>query len=662
MSNPAVHQGSFLGGEWSATAQGDLSAPFYKQALNVCLNAMPVAEKAFVRRSGCQFLQPTYGRGTSRLLPYRDIGGVSYLISLTVVSSLGYAHFYSGTGPVFTTDGAFTVATSSSTSGILTLETTGATSWSVGDQFKFQSLPTASSAVYANRVLTVKTISGTTITAWDDLGVAFTFDSGVNAMAAAQIVRLLRSTTTFTATTYFDKIRSIQAQTPTGTALFIVERNTAPQVIVGTNLAISTASFKDGPYLDPQGGALSPEAGTVSAYSGTITFTPAVTTFVAADVGRHIRLFSQPAAWAVGTTYTNGQTVTYNNQWWVFVYSSGLAGVIPGTTSTIGGVAVSPWAPSPNAGQWAWGTISAQAGTSCTVVLTTALNSANGAGITVWRLGLFMAGRYPACGIFHKGRLWFGGCANGAAAGAPQGRFDASTTDDIYTFSPTDINGNVADNHGIAYTASSKRAFNTIRWFEAIDTGGLLFGTANSEWLIAATSGDALTPTTITATEVTEYGSAEVEPVRAGLTVIFVQRFGRTVYEYLADAFSTRFGGRPINENAKHLVASASVDAAGFYRLTYQSEKTPVIWALGGGTALFGCTYRRESRFVTEPPTFSGWHRHLLYDGERVPVDVCALPGGSSTADLVYLVLNASGVGITNYSIEVLRPLLDGEN
>lgn len=660
--NPSVHQPAFLGGEWAPTAQGRIDQPAYKQALNVCLNGLPVAEGAFVRRAGCEFLGPTYGRGTARLLPYRDIGGVSYLVVLTVVSSLGYAHFYSGTAAVYTQDGAFTVSTSSSASGILTIVTTGATGWAVGDQFKFQSLPGGEAAVYANRVLTVKTISSTTITAWDDLGVAFTFDSTVNAMAAATLVRLQRSTTTFTATTYFDKIRSVQAQVPTGTVLFILERNSAPQTITGTNLTISTATFKDGPYLDYQGGVLSPEAGTASAYTGSITFTPATTTFVAADVGRHIRLFSQPAAWASGTTYTNGQFVTYNNQWWVYTYSSGLAGVIPGTTSTISGVAVAPWAPSPNAGQWAWGTITAQATSSCTVSLTTNLNSANGATISRWRLGLFMAGRYPACGTFHRGRLWFGGCANGAAAGAPQGRFDASTTDDIYTFSPTDIYGNVADNHAINYTASSKRSFNTIRWFEAVDTGGLLFGTADSEWLISATSGDALTPTSIQATQVTDYGSAEVEPVRAGLAVIFAQRFGRTIYEYLADAFSTRFGGRPLNENAKHLVASASYDAAGYTRLAYQSEKTPIIWAVAGGTALIGCTYRRESRFITEPPTFNGWHRHLLYDGERIPVDVCALPGGSTTSDLTYLVTSANGTGITAYSVEVLRPLLDGES
>jgi hypothetical protein len=147
--------------------------------------------------------------------------------------------------------------------------------------------------------------------------------------------------------------------------------------------------------------------------------------------------------------------------------------------------------------------------------------------------------------------------------------------------------------------------------------------------------------------------------VRAGLSIIFVQRFGRTVYEYLADAFSTRFAGRPLNDKARHLVASASSDADGYFRLTYQSEKAPVIWALAGGSALLGCTYRRESRFVTEPPVMNGWHRHLLYDGERLPTDVCALPGGTSMSDLVYVVTSANGIGITAYSIEVLRPLLD---
>ena len=661
MPSPAVHQASFVGGEWAATSQGRIDKPAYKQALNVCLNGMPAAEGAFVRRSGSQFIKPTYMQSAARILPYRDIGSTSYLIELTVSGGVGYAHYVNGTGCVYSTDGAFTVSTSSSASGILTLVTSGATSWSIGDQFQFATIPSAGCAAYTNRILTVKTISGTTITAWDDVGVAFGFDSGVNACATATVKRLLRNTHLFITQANHTYIRSFQAQTPTGTAFFMVERNVTPQVITATTLAIASAAFKDGPYLDPQGTFAAPETGTVSAYTGSITFTPAVTAFVAADVGRHIRLWSEPAAWAVGTTYTNGQFVSYNSQWWVFQYSSGLAGVIPGTTTTISGVPVSPWAPAPIAGRWAWGTITAQVGTSCTVSLTTDLNSANGAGITKWRLGLFMAGRYPACGVFHQGRIWFGGCATGAAAGAPQGRFDASTTDDIYTFSPTDINGNVADNHAISQTLSGKRAFNSIQWFETTDSGGLLAGTKASEWLIKATSGDAITPTTITADEVTTYGSGDVEPVRAGIAVIFPQRFGRTVYEYLADAFSTRFGARPLNEDAKHLVASASSDATGYYRFAYQSEKIPVVWALAGGSALLGCTYRRSSRFITEPPEMNGWHRHLIYDGGRLPTDIAQLPGGTSTSDLLYMVTSGNGAGVCAYQIEILRPLLDGE-
>lgn len=662
--NPSVHQANFLGGEWALTAQGRLDKPQYKTALNVCLNGMPVAEGAFVRRAGTQFIQPTYQRGVARLLPYRDIGGTSYLIALTTSGGTGYAHYFIGTAPVF--DGnTWTVNTSSSASGILTLVTSSGTGWSVGDQFKFttSSLTSSEAAAYANRVLTVKTIAGTTITAWDDMGVAFTFNTGANVLTNATIKRLVRNTHNFTSSSNFNAIRAIQAQTPTGTALFIVERNTAPQVITSTaTLAISTAAFKDGPYLDPQGGVLSPEQGSVNAYTGSITFTPVTTAFVAADVGRHIRLYSEPAAWASGTTYTNGDFVTYNNQWWKFTYSSNLAGVVPGTAYFSSGIPVYPWSPAPIAGRWAWGTITAQAGSSCTVSLTTDLNSANGATITKWRLGLFMAGRYPACGIFHQGRLYLGGCASGAAAGAPQGRFDASTTDDIYTFSPTDINGNVADNHGISFTLSGKRAFNSIVWMEATDNGALLFGTPASEWHVDAVSGSAITPTTIRVSEVTTYGAAAVEPVRAGIAIVFPQRFGRTLYEYLADAFSTRFAARPLNEEANHLVASASSDATGFYRLAYQSEKVPVIWALAGGSALLGCTYRRTSRFTTEPPEFNGWHRHLIYDGERLPTDICQIPGGTSTADLLYMVTQANGAGVCAYQIEVLRPLLDGES
>ncbi len=666
MPNPSSHQASFLGGEWSLTAQGRLDRPQYKTALNVCENAMPIPTGAVVRRAGTEFLGPTYGRGTARLLGYRDIGGVSYLVSLTVVSATGYAHFYSGTSRVYT-GSAIAVLSNSSSSGILTVVLASDPGWVAGDQIKFQGITTTSAGCYVNRVCTVITNTSGTLTLKDDLSVAFAFDGGTNALAGAEAVKIARSTHNFTNTGYFSKIRGVQAQTPTGSALFIIERHTAPQAITGTNLAIATATFKDGPYLDPQGTFASPETGTVSGYSGSITFTPNSSTFVAADVGRHIRLWTQPAAWNIATTYAYGDRVTYNGSYWQSLgqgaYATSNVGVTPGTVPPVGAssVTVPMWAPDPAAGRWAWGVITAQATTSCTVLLTTSLNSANGTGVTTWRLGLFMADRYPACGIFHDGRLWFAGCADGAASGAPQGRFDASTTDDIYTFSPTDIYGNVADNHAISYTLSSKRSFDSIRWFEVTDAGDLLAGSGAVEWLISSI-GDGMTPFTVKAMEVTEIGSAEVEPVRAGMSLIFVQRFGRAIYEYLADAVSSRFGGRPINGDARHLVTSASTTAAGYSRLAFQSEKVPVIWAIGGGDALIGCTYRRSSRYLTEVPDFEGWHRHLLYDGRRTPVDICAMPGGSSTADLLYVVTLANGVGVCLNQIEVVRPLLDGED
>lgn len=659
--NPTSHQASFTGGEWSFTAQGRIDKAQYKTALNVCLNAMPLPTGALVRRSGLEFLGPTYLRAKPRLLPYRDVGGVSYLVVLTE----GFAHFYSGTAAVFTSDGAFTISGSSSSAGVLTIVTSSATSWSVGDQVKFSAIATMEGAKYLNRVLQITAISTTSITLKDDLAAAFSFDSSLDALAGASVQRLQRSTHLFTDDTYFDLIRGVQAQTPTGTALFLLERRTAPQVITGTNLAIATASFKDGPYLDPQGGALSPEGGTVNAYTGSITFTPATTDFVAADVGRHIRLWTEPAAWNSGTTYAYGTSVTYNGQYWKSMaqgsYATANVGIPPGSVPPVGtsSIPVPLWAPDPTAGRWAWGTITAQATTSCTVSLVTDLNSANGTGVTIWRMGLFMANRYPACGIFHEGRLWFAGCAQGADAGAPQGRFDASTSDDIYTFSPTDIYGNVADNHAIDYTLTSKRSFDSIRWMEVTDTGDLLFGTAGLEWVVTAV-GDVMTPTTIKAMEVTEVGSAEVEPVRAGMSLIFVQRYGRSVYEYLADNLSSRFGGKPINEMAKHLVSSASDDASGFYRLAYQSEKVPVVWTVAGGGDLIGCTYRRTSRYLTEDPDFVGWHRHIF--AGRSPIDICALPSSNGRlVDLLYVATQRDTVGLA-YSIEVLRPLLDGDS
>jgi hypothetical protein len=266
----------------------------------------------------------------------------------------------------------------------------------------------------------------------------------------------------------------------------------------------------------------------------------------------------------------------------------------------------------------------------------------------MFRLGVYKIGQYPTCGIYSDGRLFLGG--------AVPNRWDASMANFPYIFSPTDSNGLVEDANAISYTLSSKDP-QQIRWMLA-DEKGILMGTTSAEWLVASsTLNEALTPTSAKATQVTKYGSAFVEAIRAGSTTIFVQRYGQRVMEHLSvSAFSSRFGGRHLNSHSKHLTTT------GVLELAYQEEKVPTIWARMTDGSLAGCTYRRISPYLTEPPEAEGWHRQVLggdyaADLQRLVVSIAVQPNEDNLSDLLYVC--TTDVNGEHAWVEVLRPVFE---
>lgn len=646
MSEGNFIQTSFLGGEWSGFAQGRSDDPKYRTAMETCLNTLPIEEGPAVRRPGTQRILPTYQRLAAKLLLFASSTACAFACEVTTDTFTGWMRFFSGPMPIFTNDPRV-VATASYSGTALSLTTTGNHGWAVGDQFMFNfdgsGLTSAQEALCRGRVLQATVAATNALTLKDDQGNDLTITAlASGALVGATILRIARVNAPWLAG--LNKLRLIQAQDDA----VVLSSLQPPQTLevvepTGSNdpvFSLAPTDFIDGPYLDPQ-----PDTGTVSAYTGSITFTPGSSTFVAADVGRHIRLFSQPAAWASGTTYANGTTVSYNNTYWRSIaagtYAALNVGVPPGSPLTSGGIQVTVWAPAPLEGRWAWGKITAQAGSSCTVALQTNLNSVNGTTVSLWQLGLFMAGSYPICGTYHEGRLWLAGL----------NRFDASMSNAPFTFSPTDIYDVVNDDSAISYTLNSTDIEN-ILWMRP-EQQGIVCGTLKRIWLIAASNlSDPLTPTSIQAHPASKDGSFEFEPIQPGIALVFIQRYGRKIVEYLADTFSGKFSGRPLNEFAKHMTQ------AGVAEVQFQEENQPVIWIRTAAGELRGCTYRRESRFVTEPPKFAGWHRHVLGSTDGVNASetvnsMCVVAAEDGLSDRLYLnTIDTQGQGW----IELLRP------
>lgn len=674
MADASNVQTGFLGGEFSPYAQGVLDDPEYKKGMNVCRNVIPIETGAATRRTGTKELAFTRKGQAGRLLNFQFTNSTPYTMELTD----GVLRFYNSQQLVISEEPRTVLYINTATPAVMvTSASCGGITWNDGDTIVFNSLKpdtsAAGGALLGRQFVLRAGADDQHWTLFDALtaqpldGLTVNWDNG----KAIQVARVFEITTPYTNGAW----QSLRA-TQSDDMVILWHPNFPPYVVFapidGGNLfTFNKAQFIDGPYLDPptDGSYLTPtglsgsvtlalgypawSSGTTyangtlfvnntqtrgAAYSTKVqynngavvssggnyyvsiadantnhsppnaTWWKAITIngFVSTDVGRSIRLLSEPALWVVGTAYSTGDLVKYQGAYYSALVGS--TGKVPGTDATNWGVAA-------NAAKWTWGIITAASTTSLTVAIQgdPILYNQN---ILTWRLGVFSdTTGYASCGAFHEGRLWTGG--------AVKNRFDTSgATGNIFDFTPTAPDGTVSDANGLSYTLKSKQR-NQILWMTPA-LGGLLMGTSQCEWLVqSSANNDPITPTNIQAHDHTSLGSANVEAVRCGSTVAFVQRYGNQVLEYLADLFSGKPAGKNLAVRAKHLTG------AGITRIGYQQELVPVLWCLTADGKLLGTTYKRESLMVSQPPNFNGWHRHDLGSGFKViDLVVGSSPGG----------------------------------
>lgn len=715
MTTMAFARTSFLGGEWSKLAQGRFDRPDYKTALNRCLNAYPTETGAWVRKPGTRFIATTRSGAPGRVIRFDFQAAAPYNMEFTD----GHLRFLAGATLATTNDDQSVTDISTAEPAIVT--TSLAHGWTSGDQIKFAGLGTLC-PLLQNRLFSIVVLTAFTFEIFDAITGAAIQGSilGWSVPAVLPTVqRILDIATPWTGT--WSALRSVQAEDKA----VLLSSTVAPQLLTVTaqptapnfaTFSLAPAVFQDGPYLDPptNGAQITPSA-TSGIITATISFaaydaaksyrvgdvvvssainyqslvdaninnTPAssptqwqaITTipgvnsgqgFVSTDVGRHIRLFSEPADWASGTTYAAGDKVTYNGVYWRSLVGTN-SGHVPGNDTT-------NWVIDPTTAIWVWGTITAvSSATVASVQLLSPTQAVTrnrhrfgdldfGSGpnnslrgehnpqrtdaatnqllyttpIKSWRLGLFSSATgYPTCGTYHEGRLWISGIIGN--------RIDGSVSNDLLNFAPTGPDGTVADNNAIAYTFNAPDV-NAILWM-APEQQGIVCGTIAGEWLVQPLSGSGgITPTSIQAHRQTTIGCANVEPRRCGLTLVFVQRWGRKLQEYFADVFSGKFASPNLSERAKHL------SKGGIAEIAFQQELTPIIWARRNDGVLIGATYRRESLMTSQGPNFIGWHQHALGSG-RVVESLATGPNVAGSLDALTIVTNDPATNIRHVEL-----------
>lgn len=434
-----------------------------------------------------------------------------------------------------------------------------------------------------------------------------------------------------------------------------------------TSWTIEAVVFEDGPYIENA----TTTTLTASGINGTVTITASSTTginkgqgFLASDVGRHIRIYE---GWAIIASRVSSTQVTATVQ-----TKDGYATLLPTYTATT--ISFKEDDPD-NTGQThndsildsaamflernfkvdqriiATGTASnnnnftivyVDRGQIKTAVANDVVDESPGASVTLsgvpeatknWGMGAWSATTgYPRAVTFHEQRLWFGGTTE-----QPQS-FWGSVSADFENFGPgTD------DDDAITWTIASGDV-NVIRWLAS--AGELLIGTAGGEFT-ADSGGDVLTPTNLPRVRrATTYGSEPgIRPVQVGNVVLFAQRAGRVLREFVFSNDQQAFVAPDLTILAEHITRSGIKDMA------YQESADSVIWCALQNGKIATSTYRRDQDVV-------GWARQIVggvYGNNDAVVETVAVIPGTGDYDEVWVVVSRDINGATARYVEVFE-------
>lgn len=275
-----------------------------------------------------------------------------------------------------------------------------------------------------------------------------------------------------------------------------------------------------------------------------------------------------------------------------------------------------------------WGYVKITGYTSSTEVTAEVKKELDGTTATTdWREGAWSDVRgYPRTVTFYENRLYFGGSSH-----QPQTVW-GSKVDDYENFTPgTD------DDDPVVYTIATDQV-NVIQWMSPGDV--LCIGTSGGEFTMKATTlNEPITPTNVQIKRETTFGSRHVMPVRIGHVVMFVQRDGRKIREFLYNFETDSYLALDATIWAEHITEG------GIVQMAYQQSPDSTLWLVRGDGKLVGLTYEPAQKVAA-------WHKHET-DGEFESVAVIPAPSGDY--DEVWVAVKRTINGATKRYIEYFK-------
>lgn len=231
---------------------------------------------------------------------------------------------------------------------------------------------------------------------------------------------------------------------------------------------------------------------------------------------------------------------------------------------------------------------------------------------------------FPRAVCFHENRIMFGGSTS-----RPQTIW-GSVIDDYSNFRLS-----ADDDSGLSFTLASDAA-NGIQWI--VSQESLIIGTTGSEWTIGTRENQsALTPSTVAAKRSTTYGSSPIQAAVVSDAVLFIQRSGRKVREFVYTFEEDGYTAQDLTLLSEHITDS------GIVQIAVQKNPETVLWAICGNGDLVGVVYERGQNVA-------GWFR----------VDTGVSEDGS-TRDYYESIAIVSGDGEEDERWVLVRREIDGE-
>ena len=188
------------------------------------------------------------------------------------------------------------------------------------------------------------------------------------------------------------------------------------------------------------------------------------------------------------------------------------------------------------------------------------------------------------------------------------------------------------DTDAIIFTLIGSGQQNRIRWLVSKDS--LFLGTVGGEHLLGASKVDeALTPTNARARLQTTYGSENISALIVNQAILFVQRGGKKIREFLYNFDADAHKADDLTVFSEHITGGGIVD------MVYQRTPDPTLWCIRTDGEIAIMTYERDQKVFSWSRIFT--NTNLAGTSTKSVIESAAIIfGGTRSEDEVWITVN----------------------